>query len=163
MSSAELWIVASTVIFLVLVMKPAKKALTGGLDARRDAIVRELDEARTLRQEAEALLADARARHESATKDAEGIVAFAREETTRMQVQAERDLKDHVARREKQALDRIAQAESTALAEVRSTAVDMALAASRGILQEKLSGGAGNSLVDEVIASLPAKLTANAR
>ncbi len=162
MSSAELWIVASTIIFLALVFRPARKAVTGGLDARRDGIVRELDEAHRLRQEAEALLVDAKARHQSAAKDSEEIVAFARDEAARMRTQAEADLKDHVARREKQATDRIAQAEASALADVRSTAVDLAIAASGELLAQKLASGGGDRLLDDVIASLPSKLASGA-
>jgi F-type H+-transporting ATPase subunit b len=163
MSSAELWIIASTVIFIALVFRPGKKAITGGLDARRLSIINELDEAHRLRAEAEALLADAKLRHQSAAKDAGEIVAFAREEAARMQLQAAADLKDHVARREKQALDRIAQAEASALADVRNHAVDMAMAASGDLLTQKLSGSDGDRLLDDVIASLPSKFAGAAR
>ncbi len=160
MSSAELWIVASTIIFFVLVFKPACKAVFGGLDQRRDRIVRELEEAQKLRHEAEALLADARSRHQSAAKDAGEIVQFARDEAARMRVQGEAELNEHAARREKHALDRIAQAEASALAQVRGSAIGIALAASREILSAKLAGWEGDRLVDETIAAIPAKISA---
>jgi F-type H+-transporting ATPase subunit b len=160
MSPAELWIVVSTVIFLVLVFRPARKAVNSGLDARRDEIVRELDEAHRLRAEAETLLADAKERHRTAAQDAAGIAAFAREEAERQRAAAEAELKTQIARREKQASDRIAQAEAAAVAEIKTRAVDLALTASRTMLARKLSGDAGDRLIDETIAALPGKLTA---
>ena len=163
MSSDEIWIVISTVIFLCLVFKPIKRALTGGLDARRDGIVRELDEAHKLRQEAEALLAQAKARHDSAATDAAEIVAFAREEADRLRAAADAELKEHVARREKQTLDRIGQAEATALSEIRAIAVDLALAASRDLLGGKLAANEGGTLIDQTIAAIPAAIAGGKR
>ena len=89
-----------------------KRRCFPGLDARRDKIISTLDEARLLREEAEAFLETARERHQAATKDAEDILTFAHEEAERLRLQAETDLKAQLARREKQALDRISQAET---------------------------------------------------
>ena len=162
MSAAELWIVASTVIFIALAWKPAGKALGSGLNSRRDRIVHDLEEAARLRAEAEALLADAKLRHQSAARDAADIVAFAQAETARLRERAEADMKQSIARRERQASDRIAQAEKTAIAEIRGRAVDLAMGATAQLIAEKLTGEAGNRLLDEVVSTLPAKL-ANTR
>ncbi len=162
MSSAELWVIAATIIFAALIWRPAKKALGSGLETRRNQIMHDLNEANRLRAEAEALLADARQRQESATRNAADIVAFAKAEVARMHVRAEGDMKQSIARRERQATDRIAQAETSALTEIRSRAVDLALETSAQLLSEKLPGDKGNQILDDVIATLPAKL-ANAR
>jgi F-type H+-transporting ATPase subunit b len=160
MSAPELWIILSTVIFVALIYKPAAKAITSGLDSRRARIVQTLDEAQKLRQEAEALLAETKKRHDSAGKEASDMILAAQEEAERLRKAAEDDLRRHIDRREKQATDRIAQAEAAALADIRNHAVDLALAASREVLAQRLAGEAADELADQVIASIPSRLSA---
>jgi F-type H+-transporting ATPase subunit b len=61
-------------------------------------------------------------------------------------------------RREDQALQRIAQAEQAAAHEVRAAAVDVALAATRQLLERKLDASVQSRLVDDAIRELPGKL-----
>lgn len=157
-SSAELWIVASTVIFIAVVWKPAGRAIAGALDSRRDTIVRELEEARRLRAEAEALLKEATEKHKNAARDATAIVDFARQESERLRMEGETALKNSLARRERQALDRIAQAEAGAVSEVKSRAIDLALSAAATLLTEKLSGADGDAVIDRALEDMPGEL-----
>jgi F-type H+-transporting ATPase subunit b len=82
----------------------------------------------------------------------------ARAEAERMRARATEDLEQQMARRERQALDKIAQAEATALAEVRDMTVDVAIAATRTILAKDLNGAAAGKLVDDAIGDLASKL-----
>jgi F-type H+-transporting ATPase subunit b len=61
-------------------------------------------------------------------------------------------------RREQQALDRIAQAEAQALADVRNLAADLAVAATQKILTENLDPAKAEALVSDAIAELPRRL-----
>jgi F-type H+-transporting ATPase subunit b len=161
-SSEELWIIASTVLFVALVWRPAAKALGTSLGRRGETIAHELQEAQKLRQEAAALLADAESRHANAVKDAEAILQAAQDEAGRLRTAGESELKTQLARREQQALDRIAQAEAAAVNEVRTHAVDLALAASRDLLGQRLVGAEGEKLVDQLASDLPPKFSATA-
>ena len=60
--------------------------------------------------------------------------------------------------REQQALDRIAQSEAAATKQVRDTAVDVALSATRALLREQVGAGRTQALVDEAIGELPRRL-----
>ena len=162
-SSEELWIIASTVLFVALLWRPASKALGTTLNRRGETIAHELQEAKKLRQEAASLLADAESRHANAVKDAEAILHAAQDEASRLLSEGESDLKTQLARRESQALDRIAQAEAAAVDEVRIHAVDLALAASRDLLGQRLAGAEGEKLVDQLAGDLPAKFSATAQ
>jgi F-type H+-transporting ATPase subunit b len=161
-SSEELWIIASTVLFIALVWRPAAKALGTSLTRRGETIAHELQEAQKLRHEAAALLADAEARHANAVKDAEAILQAAQTEANRLRTAGESELQAHLKRRENQALERIAQAEAAAVAEVRMHAVDLAMAASRDLLEQRLTGTEGEKLVDTLAGDLPAKFRATA-
>jgi len=56
---------------------------------------------------------------------------------------------------EQQALDRIAQSEAAAAKQVRDTAIDVALGATRALLREQVGTGRTAALIDESIAELP--------
>jgi F-type H+-transporting ATPase subunit b len=155
---AEFWVLIAAVIFVVLVFKPARRALTGGLDARAARIRAELDEARRLREEAEALVAQYRAKQQEAAGEAEAIVTHAREEAERIAAQGTRDLEHALERRQRMAEERIAQAEAKALDEVRAAAIDVAIAAAREVITAQIDERRGSALLDEAIVALPQRL-----
>src|SRR6185437_16059727 len=128
-SDPEFWVLIAVVIFVAAVFKPASRAITGGLDARATRIRTELDEARRLREGAEKLVADYRAKEREAKADAETIVAHAQAEAERIAAQSARGLEFALERRQRMAEERIAQAEAKALDEVRAAAIDVAIAA----------------------------------
>ena len=151
----EFWVAVAALIFVVVVWKPARKALLGGLDARATRIRGELDEARKLRDEAERLLAEYQQKQREAAAEAAAIVGHAREEAGRIAKEAARELEQSLERRRHLAAERIAQAEAKAVAEIRAVAVDVAVAAARQIIASEPAERRGAALVDAAIATLP--------
>ena len=158
MSATEAWVAFSFIIFLVIAYKPGRKALLGIIDAKTAKIRAEIEEAEQLPRDAMAPLTTYLQRLEQALKEAEQIIAHARESAETMRQEGAEELERAVARREAQALDRIAQAEAKALAEVRDRTVDAAVAAAHRLLVERLDTGNADRLVDEAVASLPTRL-----
>ena len=93
-----------------------------------------------------------------AIKEAQAIVAHAREEAERIAAQAARDLEQSLERRQRLAEERIAQAESKAVDEIRAVAVDVAINAAREVIVADLDERRGAALLDTAIASLPQRL-----
>ena len=158
MNTPEFWVLLAFVIFVALLWKKIAGAFVGVLDARTDKIRQELDEAQRLREEAQSLLASYQRRQRDAQKEAEEIIAHAREEAERLRRQAAADLEASLKRRETQAIDRIAQAEAAAMQEVRTLTVDLAIAASRKLLSENLPQSQQDALVAQAVAELPRHL-----
>jgi len=129
-----------------------------GLDKRAESIAKSVADAERLRADALKAKAEAEQTLAQATAEAEAILTQAREEVQRMQARAAQNLETVVALREQQAKDRIAQAEASATKEVRDTAVDVALAATRALLREQVGAGKAETLVDQAIAELPRRL-----
>jgi F-type H+-transporting ATPase subunit b len=154
----EFWIAVAAVIFIAVVWRPARRALTGGLDARAARIRGELDEARRLRDEAEQLLAGYRLREREAAAEAQAIIAHARKKAERVAAQAARDLESALARRRRLAEERIAQAEAKAVGEIRAVAVDVAIAAAREVIAAEVDGERGGAMIDAAITALPQRL-----
>jgi F-type H+-transporting ATPase subunit b len=159
MFSAEFWV---AVAFLILMGAfgyiGVHRRILGALDHRAERIRRELDEARRLKEEALSVIAESRARRESAAREADEIVANAREEAARIAAEAKTRLEEFVTRRTRMAENKIAQAEAQAMADVRAAAADAAVAAAGHILSGKVRGAAGDALVTQGIAEVRQKL-----
>jgi F-type H+-transporting ATPase subunit b len=158
LADPEFWVLISVIAFAVAVFKPLSRLIVGGLDARAERIRADLDEARRLRAEAEALLADYQRQQREAAAQAEAMVAHARQEAERIAAQAARDLEQSLARRQTLAEERIAQAEVKATAEIRAVAVDVAINAAREVIVSELDQQRGAALLDDAIAALPQQL-----
>ncbi|MDB5712292.1 MAG: synthase subunit [Sphingomonas bacterium] len=142
------------VVIAIMLWKKVPAIVAKALDARIATIRSQLDEATRLRAEAEAMLADAKARSAASAGDAAAIIAHAEEEAKLLLTQAEADAKELVERRRKMADDKIAAAERAAIAEVRAAAADAAIKASAAIIAEQHGAAADKALVDKTIAGL---------
>lgn len=158
MNSPEFWVFVAFVIFVALVWKKASAAIGTALDGRAERIRSELDEAERLHKDAQALLNGYQRRLADAQKEAEAVLAHAREEAARLRAQAGTDLEASLKRREAQAMDRIAQAEAAALAEVRNLTVDVAIGASKRVLSGGLPPMQADKLIEQSIGELPKHL-----
>jgi F-type H+-transporting ATPase subunit b len=155
----EYWVLVAFLIFAGILWRAGVPAqMAKALDSRADAIRNELDEARRLREEAQALLADYQKKQRDAETEAKAIIDNARREAEALAAETRKQIAEQLERRTKLAEEKIARAEAQAVSEVRSTAVDGALAAAQRILAAKATGAAGSSLIDESIAGLAAKL-----
>lgn len=148
------WVALAFVVFVALVYKPVGRMIGAALDSRSTRIKDELDEAVRLREEAQALLSGYQRQQGEAAKEAEEILAHARDEAERHAAHASEALEALLARRESQAMDRIARAEQEALAEVRAAAVDLAVRAARRLLERELDDKRHGALIDEVVGGL---------
>ena len=128
------------------------------LDERAEGIQAELDEARSLREEAQTLLASYERKQKEVQEQADRIVAHAKEEAAVAADQAKADLKDSIARRLRSAEDQIGSAEARAIREVRDQAVGIAIAAAKDVIAKQMTAADGNSLIDASIAEVDAKL-----
>ena len=129
------------------------------LDDRAEAIRKELDEARRLREEAQKparrLPAEAPQRRPGGRLHRR---AGAQREAEAFAQETRAGLKDTLERRTKLAEDKIARAEAQAVDEVRAAAVELAIAAAEKILREKAAGAGGTALIDQGIRDLKGRL-----
>ena len=159
MFEAEFWVAVAFVIFIgVLGYFRVHKLLLKSIDDRRERIKAEFDEARRLKAEAEALLATYRRKQQEAEHEAQAIVAGARTEAERLATEAEAKIEEFVVRRTKMAENKIAQAEAQALADVRSAAAEVAVAAAKTILTRTVKDKVADNLLAKGIEDLKGKL-----
>jgi len=156
---AEFWVAVAFVIFVLILLRLGvhKKAVTA-LDTRAARIASELDEARKLRDEAQAILAESEKKRRQAEQDAQDIIAGARAEAERVAAEAKAKAEEFVARRTAMAQQKIAQAESQAVAEVRAAASEAAVAASEKVLTQTVQGKVADDLIGQGIRDVKTKL-----
>jgi F-type H+-transporting ATPase subunit b len=152
------WVMVAILIFGFLFAKKIITPLLAMLDARTSAVHSALEEAAALKREAEAMLADAKARQIKAIKDAENILAQAEAEAARTRDQLAKEARTLAKRRERLALDRIAAAEKAALEEVRSVAIDVATATAATVLRSGFAADRDAPMIDHAIAGIPTAL-----
>jgi F-type H+-transporting ATPase subunit b len=157
-SSPEFWVAVAFLIFVGLVVWKGLKPILAALDARSARIRQQIEEARSLRAEAERALGEANRKVREATRETEGILAQARAEAERLKRQSAESLEASLKRREQNAMDKIAQAEARAVDEVRARAVEVAVAATARLLSEQMDGTRGDKLVEDAIAEVGRKL-----
>jgi F-type H+-transporting ATPase subunit b len=156
LAHGSFWVLVAVLIFIVLFGAKIAVPLGRLLDNRADAVRQSLDEAAQLKAEAEAMLVDARKKRTQALAEAKDILARAREEAARTaaELTAEAEMRAHA--RERMVEERISSAQASAIAEVRSTAVEVAIAATAQALREGLTAAEDAPLVDHAIAEVPA-------
>jgi F-type H+-transporting ATPase subunit b len=159
MFGAEFWVAVAFVLFIgVLAYFQVHKLIVKSIDDRRDLIKAELNEARRLKEEAQALLAQYREKQRAADQEAAAIIAGAQAEAERLATEAKAKMEDFVARRTKMAESKIAQAEAQALADVRSAAAEAAVAAAETILTRTVKGKVAEDLIAKGIDDVKRKL-----
>lgn len=153
------WVAVSTASFVIIVLAAKVPGrIARFLDARSTAIAKELEEARRLREEAQALLASYQKKQREAEKEAQEIVVQARGEAERLAIETKKTIETQIARRAKLAEDKIVQAEAQALAEVRGLAADIAVGAAGRVIRQQMSPDRATRLVDTAIRELPGKV-----
>lgn len=144
--------------FAIILYYGAHKTILGALDARADRIRAELEEARKLREEAQATFAEFERKQKEVAAQVEDIVRHAKDEAEASAAKARADLKASIERRLAAAGEQIAQAEQSAVREVRDRAVEVAVAAASRVIAERMGDDTGSALIDDAITTVGARL-----
>ena len=159
LSNTDLIVFISFLLFVGVLFYFKVPGLIGGLlDKRAEGIQAELEEARKLKEEAQALLASYERKQAEVKEQADRIVAQAKSDAETAAAQAKKDLEASIARRIAAAEDQIASAEASAVKDVRDRAASVAVMVARDVIAKQMTAAQGNSLIDEAISEVDAKL-----
>ena len=150
----SVWVAVGFVIFVALVWKRVSSVLNTMLDDRSARIKEDLDEARTLREEALDELHHFQRLHREAAEEAKAILKNAEATAERIRENAEATAKETIKRREQQATAKIRAAETAMINELREKAAGLAVASAAQIITSKLDDNAGLALVDEAASEI---------
>jgi F-type H+-transporting ATPase subunit b len=150
------WFVALSMAVLIAVMlwKKVPGTITAGLDKGIAEIRHQLDEAKALRAEAEALRKEYADKIANASREAAEMLDHAKSEAAHIVEKAKADTTDLIGRREKMANERIAAAKLAAVQDLRAKAADAAAKAAGALIAGKHGADADKALVDQAIAGI---------
>lgn len=149
------WVaLAMFALILIAIWKKVPGLLTSSLDSSIAEIRKQLDEAKALRAEAEALRQEYANKIANAEKDAAAMLEHAKHEAEAIVAKAEADTVMVIARREKMAEDKISAAERGAVADLRAKAAQAAATAAQGLIAQNHGAAADKALVDEAISAI---------
>src|SRR3954466_15848288 len=155
----EFWVAIGFVLVIALLLWKGVPAMVGKmLDQRAAVIAAELEEAKRLRTEAGALLADYQKRAKGAEAEAQSIIASATADAAAFQKEARAALEAQIARRAAAAQEKIAQAEAQALNEIRGLAPDPAVGAAQKLITARLDEKRASGLIADSINGAGDKL-----
>jgi F-type H+-transporting ATPase subunit b len=153
------WVGLAFLVFAVILLRlRVPSAIGGALDARAARVRSELDEARRLRTEAEALQAEYAAKLAQAEADAQRIREAAHTEAGRIAEKAHADAEARIVRRSAQAEDRIAAAARSAEAELRARAATLATQAAARVIGEHGDAAMKTALASRAIEEVGGRL-----
>lgn len=159
LSNTDFIVLLAFLLFVgVLLYLKVPATLSKMLDGRANTIKSELEEAKTLREEAQTLLASYERKQKEVQEQADRIVASAKDEATRAAEAAKSDIANSIERRLAAAEDQIASAEASAVKEVRDQAIVVAVGAAEDIIKKQMDAKGANSLIDDAIAAVGEKL-----
>lgn len=150
------WVSISMLVLIAIAIFGMKvhKTIAGGLDTKIAGIRQQLDEAKSLRAEAEALRQEYADKISGAEQDAAAMIESAKTEAASIVEKAETDTAALIARREQMAKDKIGAAERQAIDDLRATAANASTAAAASLIALEHDAAADSKLADEAIAGL---------
>jgi F-type H+-transporting ATPase subunit b len=147
------------VLFLALIAYlKVPGMMAKSLDERADNIRKELEEAKRLREEAQALLAEYQRKRKEAEAEAAQIVASAEREAVALTEEARQKTEEFVARRNALSEQKIRQAEADAIGAVRAAAVDLAIAAAERVIANKADTSTQDALFRDAVGQVQSRL-----
>jgi F-type H+-transporting ATPase subunit b len=149
------WVaVAMIVVILLGLLAGAPRIIAGILDSRIEGIRKQLDEAKSLRAEAEKLRDEYATKAREADQEAAALRAQAERQAEEIVEKAKADADALIERHKTIAADKIASAERAAVEELRAKVATAAAAAARELIAEKHGETADRKLADQIIGTI---------
>ncbi len=157
-SDTGIWVLLSFILFVFVAFALGRKTVTNSLDSHINEIKLEIENAERLRVEAQELLAQYQRKQRDAETEANAILEAAKSQAKQAQIEADKDLKETMSRREEQLTERLQRLEENAIGEIQNYAAKLAVQATREMIVQTLDETTNADLNAEAIKNLPKNL-----
>ena len=149
------WVaLAMLAVFAVFLWARVPRAVAKALDQRIEGIRKRLEEASSLRADAEALKKEYQKKAKAADKEAKAMIERAGHEAEAIVAKANSDAEAMIERRTRMAEEKIAAEERAAVEQLRATAAEAARSAAARLISEQLDEKTDERLVNEAIGGI---------
>jgi len=124
------------------------------LDEQIERVKKELSDAIELKEEANALLAEYERKKEDAEKEAEIIIANAKERAKNYEQSALAKSEEIIKRQEAQSIEKINQAEIQAMSKIRKSIIEKSIDSAEKLVSEKISSKKSDQIFTDSLKDL---------
>jgi F0F1-type ATP synthase membrane subunit b/b' len=155
-TSPSFWLVVSFAFFVALIVAPVVRIVIGWLDGQRNIISQQLEDSRTAKEEAEAVLKSAHDERVAANENSEKIVKNAIDEGKRITADYNKKLEEFLDSEEKRTKSNIARLEMESMRRLQDKVFDISFSFSKNILSNFSSNSQDfrSSLEKSVLSNL---------
>jgi len=143
------WVAIAFILFFVLVWKKGKKAILSLLDERSLLIEKELNEAKSLKEEALEELRLALQNQKNVSDEAENLIKNAKETAKKIQEEANLKSIEMIKRKEEQAKQKILSLEAEALKNIKDITSSIIIESSKSYIKQKLDNKENINLISK--------------
>mgnify|MGYP003328141271 CR=1 FL=1 len=152
------WVAIAFLLFFVLVWKKGKKAILSLLDERSLLIEKELNEAKSLKEEAMEELRLALQNQKNVSDEAENLIKNAKETAKKIQEEANLKSLEMIKRKEEQAKQKINNAQIEALNNIKNISAELSVKSAKVYIQNDLDSKIQKALYSDSKQKLKEKL-----
>ncbi len=156
--SQTAWVLIAFILFFVLVGKKLWSALTTNLDQRKKMIENELNEAKKLREEAQAELNSSLKKQKEINKQVLDIINDAKSTAKQIEADALKKSDIIIKRKEEQAKQKINNAQIEAINNIKNISAELSVKSARGYIQNELDSKIQKDLYSDSKQKLKEKL-----
>ena len=143
------WVTIAFILFFVLVWKKGKEAILSILDERSSLIEKELNEAKSLKEEALEELRLALQNQKNVSDEAENIIKDAKITANKIQEEANLKSIEMIKRKEEQAKQKILSLEAESIKKIREVTSRIVIESSKTYIKEKLDNKENVNLISK--------------
>ena len=143
------WVAIAFILFFVLVWKKGKKAILSLLDERSSLIEQELNEAKSLKEEALEELRLALQNQKNVSDEAENLIKDAKETAKKIQEEANLKSLEMIKRKEEQAKQKILSLEAEAINNIKDITSHIVIETSKIYIKNKLDNKENINLISK--------------
>ena len=156
--SQTAWVLIAFILFFVLVGKKLWSALTTNLDQRKKMIENELNEAKKLREEAQAELNASLKKQKEINKQVLDIINDAKSTAKQIEADALKKSDIIIKRKEEQAKQKINNAQIDAINNIKNISAELSVKSAKVYIQNELDGKIQKALYSDTKEKLKEKL-----
>ena len=149
------WTLVAFIIFVAIAIYLKAPSMIGKLlDEQIERVKKELSDAIELKEEANALLAEYERKKEDAEREAEIIIANAKERAKNYEQSALAKSEEIIKRQEAQSVEKINQAEIQAMSRIRKSIIEKSIDSAEKLVSEKISSKKSDQIFTDSLKDL---------
>ena len=143
------WVAIAFIVFFVLVWKKGKEAIFSMLDERSSLIEKELNEAKSLKEEALEELRLALQNQKNVSDEAENLIKEAKETAKKIQEEANLKSLEMIKRKEEQAKQKILSLETESIKNIKEITSRIVIESSKVYIENKMDNKENINLISK--------------